>query len=1490
MDPSVPSLRRSSPGYDVKASLSGDALSSDGIFLQAESNLDHEKHPSSTDNAPSRIDVSDQAVPGLQDHSTQCSKRKTVHSPLGVQDTEYNKGKSKRLKLETGETQLSHLPRDKTHLPSEIWHHIFTFVPTRALGVLLQVNKIFNGYLDPRSPFRNPASLSECSRCVKPLKADAIWQLSRRLHWPKMPAPLRNRSELDMWRLCCSNVCQRCGVAKPSQQRQESPDPRRLGPGLDGLAAIFAFGVTCCGICLLEDSVKEIDLLLSSTTPSSLIPVLAHVVVTSELQVVPPIAVASVAIHEIPETTKLYSVSSIESAKKELRAAQDLGTAAVEEWLKGLEARGKELRSDSSRWERWTVAGGLVLMNQPLKLESRNETNGLAQVPKPTLSASVRTSPRASTFIANQKSQQDSSLSTSSLSTGHQLDSPANMDWSREHQGRPERNCIDTAALKALRRVEIERRAMQIDPPLPPNLLIHMPCFQTAIRMAAPMDDNAWSMLMPKLLAQRADAERTENEALPKGSSASVETNDGLLKEVTDKDWDDIQGPVRTQMSKYADEIIRSSWGKGRKVNKENSPRFAAEVLLSVRARFYADVAQDAAAAIAAGKKPVADPPEGPFTQKLTLENMKWVFDMKIKHHTESYRKELFLCNGCDSNRFYGFEGVIQHYAAKHTKALSLGNVVVHWRAEWPEQSPFKPSARPNKHSQQSTSHVPQNLVAPGHPSYSAYNALHFSGNMPPAPPYHFLPGHAPPSSYPSQHADPYLPPPPYHMDSVIPPVPYPVSGYGISDISQTYVTPPTGFGPYPSPHGPPEYPPGATGRPYPGQPHHAAPIQGSHQPPYIAAEGMPLPPSYHAQMEDLARSARDLWNALSSIRDLPGPLRVYVTIHHVVKRFRSRFSEAPSLRMFNAGLSNNKEMRPVRNINGLMCKSCTLGLGPSVNPDRKTFSLPQLVNHFENRHLGFSKVDYRGQPGTDWTQDMVLLPEVSEMPDLRAILGNKGHKFNLIHEAVPWAFNKPRTPYRPSDAWPSTCDRKPDVPHHSAEYSRHSQMLRPASRGNQLSDWPDVAFTQDSSNVSRGQYVHRQSPSFGCEDGVAAVPHEPFFDNHQTRDPRSQCDPPSSDAHQSGAWNGPSRSYGQSYDNLYYKRDSPKGTDTARHRMIPHGLDRPYFAEGRRFAHEQPRAPGPALAESRSEQYDRYCLEEEHEFHASGGAGSMRTRPALERTRLPQDRQLSLVGSVTRVLHSANVLEPTPAGPSLEEPNDFNLTAALESHIAQDHDVQTQEHKSGPKIRDSGIEVRKDVAHKFRQPTHYAYQQRYMEVTDDVRQGRSSRQARDPYRIHRPGDSYEAAYTRSPATGPGPGRAEGRRETAHTYTDEMRTSPVQYEEAYEIVHVRDAEGEYVIRRPILREREPPRTLFEDDHCRRTEQETYPPSYGTMYASAGREASPGEPPAPSGTREASAMPPRIRNDPSFYEEYDPRNPAPVPRPSAARDFCHGRSS
>ena len=39
-----------------------------------------------------------------------------------------------------------------------------------------------------------------------------------------------------------------------------------------------------------------------------------------------------------------------------------MGTATAEEWIKGLDERGKERRNDAARWEKWEVGGGVIRM------------------------------------------------------------------------------------------------------------------------------------------------------------------------------------------------------------------------------------------------------------------------------------------------------------------------------------------------------------------------------------------------------------------------------------------------------------------------------------------------------------------------------------------------------------------------------------------------------------------------------------------------------------------------------------------------------------------------------------------------------------------------------------------------------------------------------------------------------------------------------------------------------------------------------------------------------------------------------------------------------------------------------------------------------------------------------------------------------------------------------------------------------------------------
>lgn len=184
-------------------------------------------------------------------------KRKTI-GPLPLEEPH----SSKRARLDGPTDQeasgsFRNTPQNVVlRLPAENWQHIFTFVPPRTLGSLMMVNKQFNTYLDPSSTAKlgDPPMFSTPSVLPK-LKPDTIWQASRRLFWPRMPAALKGRSELEMWRICCSRRCQFCKFCG-DLDAHHADDHRRRGPGSKGVSPVFPFSIVSCGRCLEEKSVK----------------------------------------------------------------------------------------------------------------------------------------------------------------------------------------------------------------------------------------------------------------------------------------------------------------------------------------------------------------------------------------------------------------------------------------------------------------------------------------------------------------------------------------------------------------------------------------------------------------------------------------------------------------------------------------------------------------------------------------------------------------------------------------------------------------------------------------------------------------------------------------------------------------------------------------------------------------------------------------------------------------------------------------------------------------------------------------------------------------------------------------------------------------------------------------------------------------------------------------------------------------------------------
>ncbi|KAK3362803.1 hypothetical protein B0T25DRAFT_443942 [Lasiosphaeria hispida] len=1375
---------------------------------------------------------------------------------------------------------------DKSLLSAEIWHHIFTFCPPKLLGNLLRLNKLFNLYLDPSSTVHRKVPVSVAHSALAPLKPNAIWRASRRLFWPQMPTPLRSETELDMWRLVCSPRCQNCNKLD-TRDKANSYNASCPSPGREGVTIIWPFATRVCASCLLQNSIKEVDLLLSPYIPTAIIPALPVVYLTQELHVLPGASLEQGLPPTNFQVTKLFSPSDVEPLKQEFLIVKDMGPGTVDEWLKGLGGRGNDLRNQASKWEKWESSGGLAKMVSQLYpgyLENSSAPQTTAQA-----------------ILAQSAVSSNSSPSTRLPPVPSFL--PA----------RHERTAEEVAELKGARKAEIERRALLLSPPLPADVLRHIPSFQAATHIITPLDDNAWELLKPRLLAQRSDAEQREREAIlqAKANQERVErrhfettlATTKEARELIDRDWEEIQAPVRVRISGYADEIISEGWEKGKKVMKDSCPKFAADVLIYVRKRFYAEVAKDAAAAKAAGQTPVVDPTGGPFTQKLTLENMKWIFDTKIKPHTESYRKELFYCNGCDGNlKTFGFEGVIQHYAAKHTSALSVGSVVVHWRAEWPEHPPFSPDARA----------VKQPHYGPTGPFIGAPVISQAGYN------HQFAPGPAVPPSYPPHpgygapvYGDPFHPPPPqpYQPPTAYPPFPPQVS---YSQQQTPYAAQPTPYQPYQPPTGPFPIegvdPASAYSTPQDGgYKYEYGSYQPSVPPAYPAVPPHVYPDTQQTKLEDLARNSREVWQALAGVKDLPGSARVLATVHHLVKRFRSRFYETPLLTMFIEGLSNNKDMRPVRNVNGLVCRTCHFGLGntASVEEDRKSFSLPQLANHFQFKHI--EPMQRHNMPPLDWIVDMVLFSDQATLSHIRSI---GDYQKALLAEAFPEAF-QPQPIAGPSSYQP------PQMPHqHQAGYSEPQRSIAADNRDNSLNclSRPQTthprtseghASPNDRSNTDQVQAPAVVQDTFqgsahtrpGYEaEGFTSIPPPikalEHFQTTRTENGRHSPQPAR-----------PKREQNSREQNSYLNQKRGLGRNKRGKTQGNGDTARRLFEEEAKKGDEEAR---------REEKRIRAMWTADRGDAARTFSSSERPDRADNTTSVyvPPPAQQMTTSPLNNFPAPLSRRTPAPPAPINDE---SNLLAALEVHLDQGrHPAPVSRQAASPgasHVDDRNMTIAAESRRPPRSYIQYGYDDEHQVSSSDGTRYRSAKresplgrqpqlthQARpapverrkteyDNYRsqteMHQevPAPRFEDRRYDSPAS-----RIEDRRYATdahpeyYQYPREPAPQSRQTVEAYEIVHVIDGQEEYYIRRPVLREPEVRYTYGESRKVIHHEVEPYA-SHDPVYSPISRAEKPQGPPdaysQPETRRPGPRAEPRTdaRAHPAYYEEYDPRFPA-----------------
>jgi hypothetical protein len=772
------------------------------------------------------------------------------------------------------------------------------------------------------------------------------------------------------------------------------------------------------------------------SSASALRPALPFALITKDHNYIPAHLLQTTTTPPDVEIGKYYYKTHVDEITQELNDALSLGPAAAEEWSKGLDAKGKERMKVADNWEKWeardlqerrrapSVASTLAVGSRKEPSSSpRRQPSPVIHTPVPIgkyIPAVRRMSHVVGAYGHFNATPSVPCLTTAAPSSQYAHPRPPTVPpqvftpqpgQSGSTQPSHQRNLQDANEAKASRKTDIERRCREMSPSIPPNILRHMDSFKAALQISHPMNDHAWSVLQPRLLAQLPAAQQAEANHVSHATSLSStkpadrrfqDANSKEAKEAMDREWEDLQRPIRDKLSAIADDFINQDWDEGRALTLESSPKFAADLLAHVR-RKYHETATEQEHTDDAGSKP-----------KLVLENMKWVYDNKIKPLTDQFRKDLFFCNGqdCESSaRPYGFEGVVQHYGAKHTHAFSSGNIVVAWReAEWPEETPFNPdplSVNPFQHGH-----------GPGAPGYNGhYGGYSRAGTATPHMPTH-MPQASPGPYYGGNYNGPFHPPQPPGV---------PMAGY---EYNPQYGTP---VDHYPYPMGPPGYASQVGGHSY--MPSPAMNNPGIAPPP----PAMPPPPPGHAAQDSVSSSndgaghstilfdkqvstviemSQDIWKNTAGIKDMTNSLRMYILLHRVISRFHVEFNHEPNLTHFIDAFSNHEIPKSLKLAPGLSCKACQqesthqlTGAYYAKPAERKTYTVLNLLLHFRAQHL--APVPYGPAYGQqmhslDWKEHMIELPSDRIISGLLHAPGMDDEKLLTIATVFPSLFPMP--------------------------------------------------------------------------------------------------------------------------------------------------------------------------------------------------------------------------------------------------------------------------------------------------------------------------------------------------------------------------------------------------------------------------------------------------------------------------------------------------
>ncbi|KAK0881234.1 hypothetical protein LTR87_004966 [Friedmanniomyces endolithicus] len=833
-------------------------------------------------------------------------------------------------------------------LPTELWQHIFLRLSPATLSRCLRVSKTFQTYLTQTKA--RPVAKKDQKK-VRILDSSVIWTEARKNHFMNMPRPLSDHTEWSMLQLIGGTTCQFC-------RRPPVPAPATSPFNSGPATGCVSFGLLACEL-------ADVEILVSPA--AALRFGLAYAFRTPDLHFVPEVQRQQPGgIPSHLRVAKVYYKPHVQDILEEHDEIQGFGDGAAAEWQKGLATKGKDKMTEAARWERWEQQ-----LHNRADLARVLREYDLASFPRHLEAAQGRSAAR----VSNAQPLTHTNGTHTLPQPVHGLPPNGHVTFKQvPHQHlqqlpRPVRSAHEVEKSRAARKADIEGRCMELEPPLTAPVLQYIESFQAAMQITTPMNEAQWEMLRPRLLAQREPAELLEHQratqlAALQAAVPSTASEEAFLKparEVYDRDYEQAQEPLRKRLGEYATELINGQWHGGQGLDRDTVTSFATRVLLHVRMRYLEDGAAGALPATGRAKRAIdkqGTPTPEPF---LSLDNMKWVHDNKVRIHTDQHRRELFICAGCAEERkpkWFAFEGLIQHYGAKHTTAFSRGNIVVHWQtADWPSDPPF--CTNPALWTKQDRKVVDRKARDKrGTP----HQGDHGGAFVPPSPdvllsesPMFTPSAHHPGTSNGFHYGQPGHP------------------------AQQVHRTIPTG-----------------------SQPNHSLQSRALSQP---AADP-------DAQLNQLSADAREVWDTLNGVKDNMECIRIHTVLHHVVVRFRERFMVKPNLDLLTDALATNVLMRPMKNAHGLACKICVAAQtdGSAAHQSYyarirnvKLWNASSLISHFKIMHQ-----PHEGAGGLDWAEDMIELPETQLVSDLIRTPGMDDEKLALVAAAFPGAFPQP--------------------------------------------------------------------------------------------------------------------------------------------------------------------------------------------------------------------------------------------------------------------------------------------------------------------------------------------------------------------------------------------------------------------------------------------------------------------------------------------------